>query len=173
MVLCPLNVGLLIPIRINGHAHSCLEDSCKMGLSREKRRSLDPICAEILCQRTGTHFFFVLSHPTLPMAMKLNAVWCYASWLDSTPNAPFVFPSTHVVCTCSGVKVAAISCNDVDAHNAWIKDIESTKWAKGNTVAYPIIADPDRTVATLYGMVRGPSTACACARDSDVYATWR
>mmetsp|Transcript_26662 Transcript_26662/g.50673 ORF Transcript_26662/g.50673 Transcript_26662/m.50673 type:complete len:270 (-) Transcript_26662:216-1025(-) len=52
-----------------------------------------------------------------------------------------------------GVKVAAISCNDVDAHNAWIKDIKSTKWAKGKTVAYPIIADPDRTVATLYGML--------------------
>jgi peroxiredoxin 6 len=35
----------------------------------------------------------------------------------------------------------------------WIKDIEATKYAGGHRVTYPIIADPDREVAGLYGML--------------------
>eukprot|EP00898_Chlorokybus_atmophyticus_P008073 jgi/Chlat1/8267/Chrsp78S07700 len=49
-----------------------------------------------------------------------------------------------------GVKLAALSCNDVDSHVGWTKDIE----AYGSTkVNYPIIADPKRELAVLYGMV--------------------
>lgn len=49
-----------------------------------------------------------------------------------------------------GVKVAALSVDPLDAHDAWIADINVTQ---GVTVAFPIIADPDGKVARLYDMI--------------------
>ena len=48
------------------------------------------------------------------------------------------------------VKVLALSVDGVDSHNAWIKDIEDTQSVE---VAYPIIADEDRSVSFSYGMI--------------------
>jgi alkyl hydroperoxide reductase subunit AhpC len=48
------------------------------------------------------------------------------------------------------VKVAAVSVDPLDSHNGWIGDINETQ---NTTVDYPIIADPDRNVASLYGMI--------------------
>ena len=48
------------------------------------------------------------------------------------------------------VKVLALSVDGVESHNGWIKDIEDTQSTK---VTYPIIADQDRKVAGLYGMI--------------------
>jgi alkyl hydroperoxide reductase subunit AhpC len=47
-------------------------------------------------------------------------------------------------------KVIGVSVDPVDSHKGWIKDIEETQACK---VTYPIIADPDRKVANLYGMI--------------------
>ncbi|MGK7931870.1 MAG: peroxiredoxin [Microcystaceae cyanobacterium] len=48
------------------------------------------------------------------------------------------------------VKVLALSVDDVASHKGWINDINETQ---KTTVNYPIIADPDRKVADLYGMI--------------------
>ncbi|MFI5022264.1 MAG: peroxiredoxin [Alphaproteobacteria bacterium] len=48
------------------------------------------------------------------------------------------------------VKVIGLSVDPVSSHAGWVKDIEETQHAK---VAYPIVADPDRKVANLYGMM--------------------
>ncbi|MGI4959586.1 MAG: peroxiredoxin [Janthinobacterium lividum] len=48
------------------------------------------------------------------------------------------------------VKVIGLSVDPVDSHHEWEKDIEETQ---GSGVDFPMIADPDRTVSTLYGMV--------------------
>lgn len=48
------------------------------------------------------------------------------------------------------VKVLALSVDSVDSHKGWINDINETQ---NTTVNYPIIADPDRKVADLYGMI--------------------
>lgn len=48
------------------------------------------------------------------------------------------------------VKIIGLSVDPVNSHSGWIKDIEETQNAK---VTYPIIADPDRKVAGLYGMM--------------------
>ena len=53
----------------------------------------------------------------------------------------------------TGVKVAALSCDDVDSHSGWVKDIEAAGYSKGKPVTYPIIADPVREIAVLYGML--------------------
>jgi alkyl hydroperoxide reductase subunit AhpC len=48
------------------------------------------------------------------------------------------------------VKVLAVSVDPLEAHKGWINDINETQQC---TVNYPLIADPDRTVANLYGMI--------------------
>jgi alkyl hydroperoxide reductase subunit AhpC len=48
------------------------------------------------------------------------------------------------------VKALALSVDPVESHKGWIGDIEETQNSK---VDFPIIADPDRKVANLYGMV--------------------
>ena len=47
-------------------------------------------------------------------------------------------------------KVMALSVDDLDSHKGWINDINETQ---NTTVNFPIIADPDREVAELYGMM--------------------
>lgn len=49
-----------------------------------------------------------------------------------------------------GVKVLAVSVDPVDSHEGWIKDINETQNAN---VQFPLIADPDRKVASLYDMI--------------------
>jgi alkyl hydroperoxide reductase subunit AhpC len=49
-----------------------------------------------------------------------------------------------------GVKVIGLSVDPTDSHAGWAKDIEETQGAKLN---FPLIADHDRKVANLYGMI--------------------
>jgi alkyl hydroperoxide reductase subunit AhpC len=49
-----------------------------------------------------------------------------------------------------GVKVIGLSVDPVDSHRGWSKDIEETQ---NCTMNYPLIADHDRKVADLYGMI--------------------
>ena len=47
-------------------------------------------------------------------------------------------------------KVIAVSVDDVESHKSWINDINETQ---RTTMNFPIIADPERKVANLYGMI--------------------
>ncbi len=44
----------------------------------------------------------------------------------------------------------AVSVDDLESHKGWIGDINETQ---NCTMNYPIIADPDRKVATMYDMI--------------------
>lgn len=48
------------------------------------------------------------------------------------------------------VKVLAISVDSLDKHRGWVQDINETQHCEVN---FPIIADPDRTVSSLYDMI--------------------
>ena len=48
------------------------------------------------------------------------------------------------------VKAIALSVDPADKHVEWISDIEETQ---GTTVSFPIIADVDRSIATLFDMI--------------------
>jgi alkyl hydroperoxide reductase subunit AhpC len=48
------------------------------------------------------------------------------------------------------VKAIALSVDPADKHVEWIGDIEETQ---GTTVSFPIIADVDRSIATLFDMI--------------------
>ena len=52
-------------------------------------------------------------------------------------------------------KVMAVSVDPLDKHEGWVKDINETQ---KTTVNFPLIADPDRTVANLYGMIHPNSS---------------
>ena len=49
-----------------------------------------------------------------------------------------------------GVKVIGLSVDSLGSHEEWSRDIAETQ---GHAPNYPLIADPDRKVADLYGMV--------------------
>lgn len=49
-----------------------------------------------------------------------------------------------------GVKAIALSVDDVESHHGWIKDINETQ---NTEVNFPIIADHDRKVSTLYDFI--------------------
>jgi alkyl hydroperoxide reductase subunit AhpC len=49
-----------------------------------------------------------------------------------------------------GVKALGLSVDPVDSHARWAADIRETQ---GQAVNFPIVADPDRKVAELYGMI--------------------
>jgi thioredoxin-dependent peroxiredoxin len=59
------------------------------------------------------------------------------------------------------VNVLAVSVDPMDKHEGWVKDINETQ---NTTVNFPLIADPDRTVANLYDMIHPNASATATVR---------
>jgi alkyl hydroperoxide reductase subunit AhpC len=60
-----------------------------------------------------------------------------------------------------GVKILGLSVDPVDSHHGWIADINDTQNCKVN---FPILADADKKVATLYDMIHPNSLANATVR---------
>jgi alkyl hydroperoxide reductase subunit AhpC len=60
-----------------------------------------------------------------------------------------------------GVKVIGPSVDPADSHRRWADDIAETQ---GQTLNFPVIADADRSVATLYGMVHPNSDPALTVR---------
>ncbi len=89
----------------------------------------------------------------------------FHKWLGDSWGVLFSHPKDYTpVCTTElgrvanlkgefekrGVKVLALSVDPVDSHKGWIQDINETQSC---TVNYPIIADPERKIATMYDMI--------------------
>lgn len=89
----------------------------------------------------------------------------FHEWLGDSWGVLFSHPADYTpVCTTElgtvakyteqfksrNVKVAALSVDGVDSHHGWIKDINETQ---NTTVNFPIIADENKKVATLYDMI--------------------
>ena len=51
-----------------------------------------------------------------------------------------------------GVKLLGLSVDKLEDHGAWSKDIHETQ---GVALNFPLLADADRKVSNLYGMIRG------------------
>lgn len=60
-----------------------------------------------------------------------------------------------------GVKPLGLSTDTVDEHNGWIKDVNRTQ---STDVKFPIVADKERQVAELYGMIHPNESATATVR---------
>jgi alkyl hydroperoxide reductase subunit AhpC len=89
----------------------------------------------------------------------------FHDWLGSSWGVLFSHPKDFTpVCTTElgavarlapewrrrNVKVIGLSVDPVDSHRDWERDIAATQ---GTAVDFPMIADPDRIVSGLYGMV--------------------
>ncbi len=100
----------------------------------------------------------------------------FHEWLGDSWGMLFSHPSDYTpVCTTElgrtaqlkdkfaekDVKVLAISVDDIDSHKGWVNDINETQHT---TVDFPIIADPDRKIANLYGMIHPNASATATVR---------
>ena len=59
------------------------------------------------------------------------------------------------------VKAIALSVDPAESHRSWIADIEETQQT---VVGFPIIADADKKVATLYDMIHPEQSATATVR---------
>ena len=60
-----------------------------------------------------------------------------------------------------GVKVIAVSVDPLDQHHEWVKDINEVN---NTTVNFPLIADENREVATLYDMIHPNASERATVR---------
>jgi alkyl hydroperoxide reductase subunit AhpC len=89
----------------------------------------------------------------------------FHEWLGSSWGILFSHPKDYTpVCTTElaeaarlkpewdkrNVKVIGLSVDPADSHKGWEKDIEETQ---GHALNFPVLADPDRKVSDLYGMV--------------------
>lgn len=89
----------------------------------------------------------------------------FHEWLGDSWGVLFSHPADYTpVCTTElgevarrkpdfdkrNVKVIGLSANDLDSHAGWVKDINEIS---GANLDFPIIADPQRKVATLYDML--------------------
>lgn len=89
----------------------------------------------------------------------------FHQWLGNSWGVLFSHPADYTpVCTTElgavakikaefekrNAKVIAVSVDPLDSHHGWIKDINETQRV---TMNFPIIADPDRKVATAYDMI--------------------
>lgn len=60
-----------------------------------------------------------------------------------------------------GVVVIALSVDPVERHHAWLGDIEATQDVR---VQYPLLADPERKISTLYGMLHPAASQTSTVR---------
>ena len=58
-------------------------------------------------------------------------------------------------------RLIGVSVDDVQSHESWAEDIAETQGASLN---FPLVGDPDRTVASLYGMIHPKAIATATVR---------
>lgn len=100
----------------------------------------------------------------------------FHQWLGSSWGVLFSHPADFTpVCTTElgatarlkpefelrRVKVAALSVDPLPSHHEWVKDIEETQAVD---VRFPIIADPDRSVALAYDMIHPNASEKATVR---------
>jgi alkyl hydroperoxide reductase subunit AhpC len=60
-----------------------------------------------------------------------------------------------------GVKVIGLSVDPLDAHEQWVRDIKDTQ---GYALNFPLLADNDRKVSNLYGMIHAEADASLTVR---------
>jgi peroxiredoxin (alkyl hydroperoxide reductase subunit C) len=95
----------------------------------------------------GDDWVFFFSHPGDFTPVCTTEVGCTAQLAEA-------FAKRHV-------KPLGLSTDDVADHLKWIADVDDTQHT---TVTFPIVADPDCTVARLYGMIHPHESETAAVR---------
>ncbi len=99
------------------------------------------------------------------IAMTTEGELNFHEWLGDSWGVLFSHPADYTpVCTTElgttarmkeefekrNVKVMALSVDSLESHRGWIRDINETQ---NTTVNFPIVADEDRVVSSLYDMI--------------------
>ena len=95
----------------------------------------------------GDHWVVLFSHPA-----------------DFTPVCTTELGKTAALATefaKRNVKPIAVSVDPLESHGEWVRDINDTQ---NTTVNFPILADADRTVSTLYDMIHPNASTTATVR---------
>lgn len=106
----------------------------------------------------------------------------FHEWIDGSWAVLFSHPKDFTpVCTTElgevarlkpefdrrGVKVIGLSVDPLDDHRAWAGDIAETQ---GHALNFPMIADPDRKIAELYGMIHPKADNTLTVRSVFIFA---
>lgn len=102
-----------------------------------------------------------LSNPETASALTKKVLFSPCSWaiLFSHPADFTPVCTTELGCVAQldkefsdrGVKMIALSCDDVQSHKDWIKDVNA--YSGRDKFPYPIIADPKREIAVNLGLI--------------------
>lgn len=95
----------------------------------------------------GDHWVVLFSHPA-------DFTPVCTTELGKTAALATEFAKRHV-------KPIAVSVDPLESHGEWVRDINDTQ---NTTVNFPILADADRTVATLYDMIHPNASTTATVR---------
>ena len=95
----------------------------------------------------GDHWVVLFSHPA-------DFTPVCTTELGKTAALATEFAKRHV-------KPIAVSVDPLESHGEWVRDINDTQ---NTTVNFPILADADRTVATLYDMIHPNASTTAPVR---------
>ena len=105
-----------------------------------------------------------------------HGVLAFHPWLGASWGVLFSHPKDFTpVCTTElgrvsalkpefekrGVKVAGLSVDPLNSHKDWANDIKETQ---GHALNFPLIADPEKKVANLYGMIHPNASDTATVR---------
>jgi 1-Cys peroxiredoxin 6 len=93
-------------------------------------------------------------------------------WLNGSAEKPWTIMFSHPkdytpVCTTElgachslnerfekeGCKLLGISCDSIEEHNGWSKDVLAREKSSDESLAFPIVADADRSIVTKLGML--------------------
>jgi len=100
----------------------------------------------------------------------------FHQWLDNSWGILYSHPADYTpVCTTElgrtaqlkedfakrKTKVLAVSVDDLDSHFGWVKDIDETQ---NCNLDFPIIADTDKNVSTLYNMIHPNASTSSTVR---------
>src|SRR5258706_11861055 len=113
--------------------------------------------------------------PDFTQASSIGPI-AFHDWLGASWGVLFSHPKDFTpVCTTElaeaarlkpeferrNVKIIGLSVDSVASHRAWLDDIAQTQ---GQALNFPVLADGDRTVATLYGMIHPKSDPALTVR---------
>jgi len=115
-------------------------------------------------------------------AQTTKGTLAFHQWLGDSWGILFSHPADYTpVCTTElgtvaklkdafdqrNTKVLAVSVDSIEDHHGWVKDINETQKTEVN---FPIIADADRKVATLYGMIHPKALSSLTVRSVFIIA---
>eukprot|EP00420_Gonyaulax_spinifera_P022492 CAMPEP_0197907908 /NCGR_PEP_ID=MMETSP1439-20131203/65746_1 /TAXON_ID=66791 /ORGANISM="Gonyaulax spinifera, Strain CCMP409" /LENGTH=175 /DNA_ID=CAMNT_0043529365 /DNA_START=74 /DNA_END=598 /DNA_ORIENTATION=+ len=126
------------------------QDGAGKGVFKVKLGAVFP---DFQCDTTDGQFMF---HEFLGKAETPAWTMLFSHPKDFTPVCTTELGECHVLVKELhelGVKMIGLSCDSVEEHHAWSNDVLNNKGSSDDSLGFPLIADKNREIATLLGML--------------------